>query len=371
MRVIPTKTQKTDYIFALLVLALTLFGVVMISSSSMVVSFEKYGTNYHFVIRQLISLFIGLILMFITFLIDYRVWKKLSLWLFLATLLLLILVFIPGFGHKIGGSQRWIGFGSAVFQPSEIVKLTFIMYLAAWLDKKGENIKTFLFGFIPFAILIGVISFLIMKQPDFGTMTVIVVTSAAMFFTSGADLLHLTLGGGFLAALFLVLIKAAPYRMQRFLVFLNPAADSQGAAYHINQALLAIGTGGPWGLGFGQSKQKYLYLPMAHTDSIFAIIAEELGFVRSGILLVAFLFLGIRGLKIAQNAPDNFSRLLTIGIISWIIIQTFINIGSMLNLLPMTGVPLPFISYGGSSLMVLLASVGIVLNISKNSTRTT
>lgn len=155
--------------------------------------------------------------------------------------------------------------------------------------------------------------------------------------------------------------------MQRFLVFLNPSVDSQGAAYHINQALLAIGTGGLWGLGFGQSKQKYLYLPMAHTDSIFAIICEELGFIRSSLVLIVFLFLGMRGLQIAKNAPDNFARILAVGITSWILIQTCINIGSMINLLPMTGVPLPFISYGGSSLIVLLTAVGIMLNISKNS----
>jgi len=176
----------------------------------------------------------------------------------------------------------------------------------------------------------------------------------------------LCLGAGSLIVLAAILIKAAPYRLQRLLVFLNPTIDSQGAAYHINQALLAIGTGGLWGLGFGQSKQKYLYLPQAHTDSIFAIIAEELGFIRASLVFLMFLLIGFRGYKIAKNAPDNFSKFLSIGITSWILIQAFINLASMLNLIPMTGVPLPFISFGGSSLIILLMATGIMLNISKH-----
>jgi cell division protein FtsW len=367
MRIIPKKIKKTDYIFALTAIALTLFGIVMISSSSMTISFERYGTNYHYVIRQLGSLLIGLVALFITYQIDYRIWKKNATWLIFIVIILLILVFIPGIGHKIGGSYRWLGIGNSLFQPSEIVKLIFIIYLAAWLEKKDETIKSFLYGFIPFVVLVGIIAFLIMQEPDFGTTSIIVLTSIMMFFVAGANLLHLAIGGGFLAGLFLILVKTAPYRMQRLLVFLNPTADSQGASYHINQALIAIGTGGLWGLGFGQSRQKYLYLPMAHTDSIFAIICEELGFVRTSIVLLVFIFLGIRGFKIAKDAPDNFAKYLAVGITSWILIQTFINIGAMLNLLPMTGVPLPFISYGGSSLIILLAAVGIMLNISKNS----
>jgi cell division protein FtsW len=361
------KNQKTDYIYALLVFVMIFLGIVMIASSSVVTSFEKYGTNYHFVIRQIISWLIGIGLMFATYFIDYRFWKKNSLWFFLLTIGLLILIFIPGIGHEFGGARRWLGIGSAVFQPSEIVKISFIIYLAAWLDKKGEDIKSFFKGFLPFVVLIAIVSLLIMKQPDLGTLTIILLVAAAMFFTSGANLLHLGLGTASLIALFFILIKTAPYRMQRFLVFFNPSLDNQGASYHINQALLAVGTGGLWGLGFGQSRQKYLYLPMPHTDSIFAIIAEELGFVRTSLFLLLFLAIVIKGFQIAKNAPDNFARLLATGITFWILIQAFINIASMLNIVPMTGVPLPFISYGGSSLMMLLAAVGIMLNISKAS----
>jgi len=367
VRIFNQKKQKIDYIYALIVLALTLFGIVMISSSSMVISSEKFGSNYHFVSRQIISFIIGLGLMLTTYFIDYRFWKKNAFWMFLITIGFLILVFIPGIGHEFGGARRWIGIGSRVFQPSEIIKLTFIIYLAAWLDKKGEHIKGFISGFLPFIILIGVVGFLIMSQPDFGTLSVIFFTSVAMFYVSGASYSHLGLGLGLVGVLALILIKAAPYRMQRFLVFLNPSVDSQGVSYHLNQALLAIGTGGWFGLGFGQSRQKYLYLPMPHTDSIIAIIAEELGFLRTSLVLLLFFILSAKGFQIAKNAPDNFSRFLATGITFWIIIQTFINIASMLNLMPMTGVPLPFISYGGSSLMMLFAAVGIMLNISKAS----
>lgn len=366
IRTLPQYRRKTDYIFALIILALIFFGIVMISSSSMVLSNERFGTNYHYVIRQLASFGIGLILLFLGYIIDYKFWKRNAKWLFIITFLLLILVFIPGIGHKVGGSYRWIGFGTAVFQPSEIVKLTFFIYLAAWLDNRKDSIKDFFYGFIPFLLLLGIVSVLIIKEPDLGTTMVIILTSVVMYFASGASIFHLLLGSGFMGFITYILIKATPYRMQRLLVFLNPS-DSQGAAYHINQALLAIGTGGLFGLGFGQSKQKYLYLPMPHTDSIFAIISEELGFVRASLVLVVFFLLGIRGLRIAKFAPDGFARLLAIGITSWILIQTFINIGSMMGIMPMTGVTLPFISYGGSSLMMLMAATGIMLNISKNS----
>lgn len=366
MRVLPQKLKKPDYIFAILVFLLTFFGLVMIASSSTVISLAKFSNSYYYVLRQAVSLIIGLILMFLTYHIDYRFWKKNSLWFFLATIILLLLVYVPHVGIEINGARRWIGIGNHMFQPTEIVKLTLIIYLAAWLDKKGENVRNFFTGFVPFVFLLAIVGFLIALQPDIGTMIIITLIAATMLFTSGASLWQLALGAGGLVAVISVLIKMAPYRMQRFLVFLNPTSNTGGAAYHINQALIAIGTGGWWGLGFGQSKQKYLYLPMAHTDSIFAIIGEELGFIRSSLILAAFALLGLRGFRIAKNAPDNFGRLLAVGITSWILIQAAVNIGVMLNLLPMTGVPLPFISYGGSSLILLFVGTGIILNISKS-----
>ncbi|KKQ74552.1 MAG: Stage V sporulation protein E [Berkelbacteria bacterium GW2011_GWB1_38_5] len=362
-----SKKEKPDYLLALIVVLLCFFGIVMISSASIVMSQEHFGNNYYYVTHQIISLIIGLILMIGAYFVDYRIWRKNSLILFLATLLLLIAVFIPGIGKEFGGAHRWIGIGPILFQPSELIKLTFIIYLASWLEKKGDSIKNFSLGFVPFLVLMVTLGFLIMNQPDLGTLSVILFTAVITFFIAGARLSHLALGGIIAAAIIGILIKTASYRFQRLLVFLNPREQTLGAAYHINQALIAVGSGGMWGLGFGQSKQKYLYLPQAHTDSIFAIIAEELGFIRSSIVIAAFVFLGIRGYKIAKLAPDAFSRNLAAGITTWFLIQAFINIAAMLNLVPLTGIPLPFISFGGSSLIFSLLAVGILLNISKYS----
>ena len=362
--------KKPDYLFAMVVFALIFFGIIMISSSSVVVSLEHTGKSYSYVIKQIISLALGLVGMLVMYNIDYRFWKKNSLWMLIVTLLLLIMVFVPGIGKSAGGAHRWIGIGNNWFQPSELVKLTFLIYLAAWLDNMGDKIKNFWTGFVPFAFLIAIVGILIMLQPDLGTFSIVFLIAVSVFFAAGADLSHMVVGAGIMSAALFLLIKMSPYRQQRLLVFLNPAADAQGAAYHINQALLAVGAGGWWGLGFGQSRQKYLYLPEAHTDSIFAIIAEELGFIRSSLVILAFLVLAYLGLRIARNAPDTFAKLICIGVTAWIIFQAFINIGAMINIFPLTGVPLPFISYGGSSLIILLAAVGLILNISKSTGET-
>lgn len=364
---IRTNIGKPDYILALTVFLLCFFGIIMISSASIVISQEHYQNNFYYVTHQLISLIIGLVGLVVAYFIDYRSWRKVSLILFLITLILLLGVFVPGIGKEFGGAHRWIGIGNYLFQPSELVKLTFIIYLASWLEKRGEQIQQFKAGFIPFVFLTIILGFLIMSQPDLGTFSVIVGTSVITFFIAGAKPSHLLIGAVAAIGLLAILIKTAPYRLQRFFVFLNPKEQTLGAAYHINQALIAVGSGGLWGLGFGQSKQKYLYLPQAHTDSIFAIIAEELGFLRTSLVLFAYIFFAIRGFAIAKNAPDNFARLLATGITAWIIVQAFINIAAMLNLLPLTGIPLPFISFGGSSLIINLFAIGILLNISKYS----
>ncbi|MGA2666511.1 MAG: putative lipid II flippase FtsW [Patescibacteria group bacterium] len=356
---------KPDYVLALTVFLLCLFGIVMIFSASAVTSQEYFNNSYYYAYHQIISLVVGLVLMIIAYLVDYRFWKKIALPLFLGSLLLLIAVFFPGIGKAYGGAHRWIGLGSHIIQPSEIVKLTFLIYLAFWLEKKGEGVKNFMTGFIPFLFLVAVLGFLIIIEPDMGTLMVIVITSVVVFYIAGARYSHLGLALASAVVLVAALIKAAPYRMSRFTVFLNPGSQTQGAAYHINQALLGIGSGGLWGLGFGQSKQKYFYLPQAHTDSIFAIIGEELGFVRTILVIGAYVFFALRGFRIAKNAPDNFAKFLAVGITTWIVIQAFINIGSMLSVMPMTGIPLPFISFGGSSLMFSLFGIGILLNISK------
>lgn len=359
------RRRRGDYLLSLIVFILAVTGLILISSASVVISFESYGTNYHYLNRQAISFVIGILAWAVTSSIDYRIYKKYAVFLLFLTFFLLILVFIPGIGKELGGAHRWLSLGPIFFQPSEVIKLTFILYLAALLDKSLQEVSSFLKGLLPFAALIGVIIFLIIRQPDMGTTVIIVAASAVMFFVAGASVLHLGAGLGFLGFLFWFLIKSSPYRFQRFLTFLQPSPSSLESSYHINQALLAIGSGGLLGRGFGQSIQKYLYLPQAHTDSIFAIAAEELGFLRVSLILLLYVFLIFRGYAISRAAPDKYSRLVSIGITSWFGIQTFVNLGAMTGLLPLTGVPLPFISFGGSSLVVSLAAVGILMNISK------
>jgi len=367
MSIRPTvKRPKIDYILALCVFILVLFGLVMISSASVVTSFEKFGSNFHYLNQQLVSLGIGIVVWLIATNIDYRFYQKHSIWFLIISILLLVVVFIPGIGASFGGAKRWIHFGPVPFQPSEVVKLTFIIYLACWLDKQGKEITSFIKGFLPFILLVLFICGLIVIQPDMGTMSIIFLTAVVMYFTAGASWSHLSLTVIFTGILGAILIRFESYRMARFLTFFSPEKATLTANYHILQAMLAIGSGGLWGLGFGQSRQKYLYLPQAHSDSIFAIIAEELGFIRAGLVVALFVFIGMRGFAIAKNAPDRFSQLLSVGLTSWILIQVFINLFAMLGIIPLTGVPLPFISAGGSSLVVTLAAVGILLNISKH-----
>lgn len=360
--------QKPDYLLLIVIFILILFGFLMIYSSSVVESFEKYGYNHYYLLKQFKAFLLGVVFWLVFSQINYRVWKKYAASLLLFTLIILIAVFIPGLGREAGGANRWIDLGPLAFQPTEISKLTFIIYLSAWLAKKGEGIGDFQQGVLPFIIIVSVIAFLIIKQPDMGTMSIITGIAAILFITAGANWQYIFMGGLAAMGIFMLLIKSAPYRLQRLMVFLNPASENLGASYHINQAFLAIGSGGLFGLGFGQSKQKFFYLPEAHTDSIFAIIVEELGFFRSSLVILAFLLIAWRGLKIAKNAPDDFGRLLACGITFWIISQALINIAAITGLLPLTGIPMPFVSYGGTSLVVLLAGVGILTNISKQVT---
>ncbi|MEK7665741.1 MAG: putative lipid II flippase FtsW [Patescibacteria group bacterium] len=349
-----------DQTLLMLVVGLILFGLVMLSSASSPVGYENFGDGYYFVKHQiffgLVPGIIGLIF-FLRF--PYNRMKRHAFTLFVISVVLLLLVFIPGIGSEFGSSNSWISIGGLFsVQPAEIVKLTFLFYLAAWLEKKSE--------LVPFLIALGSVLFLIMLQPDLGTTTIITAMAFAVYFVAGAPVMHLLwlglagLGGlGFLIAI-------APYRAARFTTFLHPELDPQGIGYHINQALLAIGSGGILGLGYGQSRQKFEYLPEVAGDSIFAVIAEEMGFVISVLLVLAFAYLFWRGVKIAKGAPDAFGRYVATGIVVWITLQAFINIGSMTSIMPMTGTTLPFVSYGGTSLAVTMSAIGVLLNISKS-----
>lgn len=362
----PTVLGDRSLLFTVLVLLG--IGLVMIASAGVAYGKVRFGDPYYFFKQQLVGFSAGLVFLYIFQRIDYRVWRKLVVPIFLFAIALLVLVFIPGIGTTVYGAARWIQIGPISFQPSETMKLAIVLYLAAFFSSKGKG-KTgdFYEGFVPFLAIMAVVGFLVVKQPDTGTLGLILLIAMAVFFAAGANLSHILLlifGG---TALLGILIKLAPYRMSRMLVFLNPEHDPLGAGYQMTQALMALGSGGLFGAGLGQSRQKFNYLPEPVTDSIFAILGEEFGLVGTLVVIGLFVFLAWRGLRIAKTAPDEFGRLLAIGIVSWIVFQAFINISAISGLIPLTGIPLPFISYGGTSLAVLLAAVGILLNVSKQS----
>lgn len=357
---------KPNYKIAIVAFSLAVFGVIMIASASTVVAFEKFDdqNNYYYVYKQLTALLIGFIMMGLFSNINYRQFKKISLPLMILTLLLLVAVFLPGIGSTAKGASRWINIGTS-FQPSELAKITFVIYLAAWLESRKSDLSKLSKALLPFTVMLGVIAFLIILEPDLGTLTIIVLTSTIMFFAAGAPIWHLGSLGAFLVFTFLGFIRSAAYRWERFMTFLNPSSEMLDRSYHVNQAFIAVSQGGLWGKGFGQSLQKMRYLPEPHTDSIFAIIAEELGFFRASLVLVGYLYLFYQGVKTASKAQDDFGKLLAIGIVSSLIIQAMINVSAMLGVVPLTGVTLPFISYGGTSLVISFIQIGILLNISK------
>lgn len=349
------------------VIALLVIGLVAIASAGVFYAETRFRDDYYFFKRQLLfGMLPGFVALYFFQKIDYHVWRKLVMPIFVTAIVLLILVFIPGIGAKVYGASRWIQIGAFSFQPSETAKLAVVLYLAAWFASKGaKKVGDFFEGLVPFLAILGILSFLIIKQPDTGTLGLIFFIAVTMFFVAGARLSHLAvLFSGGLAALGL-LILLAPYRMRRFLVFMNPDYDPQGVGYHVNQALLAIGSGGVLGLGLGQSRQKFNYLPEPVTDSIFAIFSEEWGLLGAIVVICLFVYVAWRGLFVARKAPDEFGKLIAVGVVAWIISQAFINIAAITGLIPLTGVPLPFISYGGTSLVFLMSGVGILLNISK------
>jgi cell division protein FtsW len=294
-------------------------------------------------------------------------WQKLVPVIVVVSLLLLTLVKVPGIGFAAGGASRWIHVGPIFFQPAELAKLAIIMYTAAWTTSRKAHLHNFASGLLPMLVVLGLFAMLILWQPDFGTMIALLGSALVVVVASGVPwkwILSIAAAG---IGLLFLLIKLEPYRAARLFTFLNPNYDPQGAGYQINQALLAVGSGGLWGLGYGQSRQKHSYLPEVLGDSVFAVIAEELGFVRVLGILALFIFFCIRGFQIASAAPDVFGRLLATGLTAMISLQVIINIAATVGLLPLTGIPLPFFSYGSSALIANLAAVGILLQISKHS----
>lgn len=335
----------------------------MLSSAGIVDAQKKFGSSYYYFTHQLLyGALPGLALFFLLSKLDYKIWKKFSLPILLGSIALLILVFIPGVGYGLKGAQRWIHLGLFTFQPSELVKLALVMYLAAWFSSWHERHQQWS-AMVPFFLILGFIWALLIKQPDVGTLGIITLIAFTMYFFAGAKMTHI---GGLIIAVLLILavaVAVAPYRLNRITAFWDRGSDPRGVSYHINQSLIGIGSGGIFGLGYGQSKQKLSYLPEPVGDSIFSIIGEELGLVGMSVLIGIFVALIFTLISIAQRAPDAFSRLYVLGVAVWIGAQAFMNIGAISGLIPLTGVPLPFISYGGTSLIVLLASLGIVRGI--------
>jgi len=358
-----------NYILLFTILGIVVFGFIMLSSASSVTAFQEFNDSNALVKKQIVSGIIGLLALLVCLRLDYHIWKKIAFPLLIVSIGLLILVFIPGIGREYLGARRWIWIG-AQFQPTEVVKLAFLMYLASWLERRRDGLHDSIYSLMPFAVILGIIMLLVMAQPDLGTMTIIAIIAITTYFIGGAPLKHFAWIGAASIGLFWIFIKIAPYRAARFTVFLNPELDPQGIGYHINQALLAIGSGGLFGVGLGHSRQKFNYLPEASTDSIFAVMAEELGFIAICFFLIGILVFIYHGFKVARTAPDMFGRLMAAGITSWFAFQTFINIGALSGVLPLTGIPLPLVSYGGSALIISLAAAGILINISRQTNET-
>ncbi len=355
--------KRIDHLLILTIVILTVFGLLMVYNASSVIAFRNFGDKYHFIKDQSVYAALGFVsLIFFSF-FDYRKLHKFSLPIFITAIVLLALVFIPGIGIKVLGAHRWVNMGLFIIQPTEFAKLSLAIYMAAWFSKKNKG-RLFSFG-----LLTGLVLLLIMAEPDMGTASIILFEAIVIYFLSGAGIGQFVLMTPIIAIFGIVFIILEPYRLSRLTTFLNLGQSFQGASYQVRQVLIGIGSGGIFGVGLGNSLQKYSYLPEISTDSIFAVIAEELGFIGSTILIIAFMIIIWRGFYIASRSSDTFGKLLAGGITSFLGIQMVINLAAMTALLPLTGVPLPFISYGGSSLVIDLSSIGILLSISRIHTK--
>ncbi len=359
---------KVDKVLFWTIIALVVVGLFTLSSASSVLAYNRYHNNYYYFLRQLMFGAVpGLILMYVFSRIDYHKWQRFAPLMLLAGIVMLVAVLIPGIGFSVGGARRWINFGSFLFQPAEFIKLAMILYLASWYDKRQHHVQDLYYGYLPTLAMVGLTAGLIVMEPDIGTMLILASIAAVMFFVGGVRLRYILATAATGVLVLWILVKAEPYRAHRFLAFLDPSVDSQGISYQLRQALIGIGSGGFWGVGFGQSRQKYSYLPEPMGDSIFAIMAEELGFARVLLVLGLFLNFAFRGFKIARKTTDTFGKLVAGGITAWVVLQALLNIGGITGIIPLAGVPLTFISYGSTSLLITLASLGILLNISRYS----
>ncbi len=353
--------------FLISILILVIAGYLIFASASLGL-LSKQAVKYANVAftQTFFGLFLGSIACIIVTQIDYKIYRKYAFYIFIASALVTLLVFVPGLGVGHGGAQRWIYLGPISFQPSEFLKIAFIMYFATWLASVKDRVQTFSYGFLPMMILLAITGAILLKQPDTDTFLITIFAAIAMFIAGGGKWKYILI----LVVCGVVGLGAIAYTrpdiMSRITTFLHPAENALGSGYQIQQSLIAIGSGGVMGRGFGQSIQKFNVLPEPIGDSIFAVAGEEFGFAGTVIIILLFVFFAFRGLKIASNITDPFGRLMVVGIVIMIVSQAFVNIGAMVGVLPLSGITLPFVSHGGTALFMTLAEVGIVLNISKN-----
>jgi len=359
------REHNPDYILIGAVFVVIIFGLVMLSSASAAKAYLDFHSTYYYFNHQLFGLGVGLVAFFFFSRLDYKILQDFAFWFLLISIFLLILVFIPGLSASYGKARSWINVFGYSLQPSEFVKISFLLYLSAWLDKRGTSLKDWNVGIGPFVFVLGFIGVLMLLQPDFGTLFIIGFTSLIVYYVGGGSKKHIAYILLFSVIGFIAMVNMRPYQMDRIKCMMDPGYSPDDICFQINQSLIAVGSGGFWGRGFGESRQKFSYLPEVSSDSIFAIIGEETGMLFGVILLFFYFVVFYRGVLIAKKAPDGYGRILAIGIVTWISVQAVINIGGIINLMPMTGVPLPLISYGGSAMLASLIAIGILVNISK------
>ena len=360
--------RGADYVFLVTVLILVVFGLIMLSSASSDLGKIKFNDSNYYLKRQLMfGLTLGILGFLAGLIIPYKKWRKIAVPFLIINVIALALVFTPLGFTTPSGAARWLNLGPVLLQPAEILKITFIIYLAAWLAKRKERQTSLLEGFLPFLAIMALVTGMIFMQPATTIAVVIIAASLIVYFVSGLKLRYVLAFGSFMMIVLAILILSSPYRMERVKIFLNPQkTDYESSGYHRTQALIAIGSGGKFGVGYGNSTNKYNFLPEPIGDSIFAVISEELGFAGAVFVIMLFIVILARGIVIAGKCRDQFGRLVVIGFISIITIQAIINIGAISGIFPLTGMPLPFISYGSNSLAVFLTMAGIIGNISKN-----
>lgn len=359
--------KKFDWNYLIYIIILVCFGLAMLASASAPLGYVKFNDSYFYLKRQLLfGVLPGALLFLVALKVNSELFRRLAWVGYFICIFLLLLAFVPGLSLVINGSSSWVDILGFSFQPGEFMKLGLIFLLASMLSDPRRNLKDWQYGLLPVLVFIAIPLGLVLMQPDLGTMLILGLIAFFMLFAAKLPWSYLIILGLLGLTVFGAMVMFKPYRMDRLNIFMHPELDPQGIGYHVNQAFLAVGSGGFWGLGYGHSRQKYQYLPEVNADSVYAVIAEEMGFVIAAALIFLILVIATRGLKIAKNCGDDFDRYVVVGITAWFFCQSVINIGAMVGIMPLTGVPLPFVSHGGSAMLACLIAVGVVLNLSKN-----